>query len=91
VGRLPDAVTCRTDHGDDGSEWVCAAFGGEGMVQAWLCGKALGTMLLERDGVLVGGGADISWFPEQLRVSEERFGVTELPREAVVEPERATL
>ncbi|KAJ6044882.1 uncharacterized protein N7446_003076 [Penicillium canescens] len=91
VGRLPGAVTRRADHGDDGSEWVCAAFGGEGMVQAWLCGKALATMLLEQDGALVGGSADISWFPEQLRVSEERFGVTELPREAVVERQRASL
>ncbi|KAJ5308926.1 hypothetical protein PENANT_c013G08265 [Penicillium antarcticum] len=91
VGRLPGIVTRRADHGDEGSEWVCAAFGGEGMVQAWLCGKALGTMLLETDGVLVGGAADLSWFPDQLRVSEERFGVTELPKEALVEHQRASL
>jgi glycine/D-amino acid oxidase-like deaminating enzyme len=85
VGRLPEVFTRRADHGEEGSEWVCAAFSGEGMVQAWLSGKALGTMLLERDRVLVGDAVDLSWFPEQYCVSEKRFGETELPKEVVVE------
>jgi glycine/D-amino acid oxidase-like deaminating enzyme len=80
VGRLPGAATRRAENG----EWVCAAFGGEGMVQAWLCGRALATMLLVGDGMLVkGGDTDLSWFPHQLLCSRERFDTTELLREVV--------
>lgn len=83
VGRLPGSVTGRTENGAAGNEWVCAAFGGEGMVQAWLCGRALATMLLDRDGTLAGtADADISpWFPSQFLVSEERLSAAGLPKE----------
>ena len=84
VGQLPDSVTHRTSpdsNNDSGTEWVCAAFGGDGMVQAWLCGKALATMLLLRDNQLAPDiDADISWFPEQMLVSDERFKAAEMPK-----------
>ena len=86
VGRLPKSVTHRSSsqvnetEPNAGAEWVCAAFGGEGMVQAWLCGKALASMLLLQDGELVSADADLSWFPEQMLVSEERVAKAILPR-----------
>lgn len=44
------------------------------MVLAWLCGKALGMMLLGDDNNLLTGGeaVDLSWFPEQMLITEER-------------------
>ena len=82
VGRLPDSVTRRPSSNEGaGAEWVCAAFGGEGMVQCWLCGKALALMLLQQDDTLNPEfEADISWVPEQMLVSEERHAAAELPR-----------
>ncbi|KAJ5108063.1 hypothetical protein N7456_004738 [Penicillium angulare] len=82
VGRLPESLTHRTSQDNNaGSEWVCAAFGGEGMVQCWQSGKALATLLAMQDKEL---GAtiddDLSWFPEQLLVSDERIAAAELPR-----------
>lgn len=80
VGRLSGAVTGRSELESGGCEWVCAAFGGEGMVQTWLCGKALATMLLAQDtslGRMV--SMDLSWFPGQLLVSEKRFDEAVLP------------
>jgi glycine/D-amino acid oxidase-like deaminating enzyme len=83
VGRLPSSATGRPEpgSGEAGSEWVCAAFGGEGMVQAWLCGKALGRMILKRDDQLVStADSDLDWFPHQLLVSEKRIAEAEMPR-----------
>lgn len=83
VGRLPSSATYRPQpvDGSTGAEWVCAAFGGEGMVQAWLCGKALATMLLQRDGQLATNAeSDLSWFPEQMLVTEQRFANAKIPR-----------
>lgn len=80
VGQLPASVTHRTPDNskpNSGAEWVCAAFCGEGMVQAWLSGKALATMLLKKDGQ---PDADLSWFPEQLLVTEERIATAVLPQ-----------
>ncbi|KAF4151317.1 hypothetical protein CNMCM6069_004140 [Aspergillus lentulus] len=74
VGRLPASLTRRGQDAQrgGGAEWVSAAFSGEGMVLAWLCGKALGTMLLCHDNDLLDGEAvDLSWFPEQMLVTEE--------------------
>ncbi|BCS27817.1 NAD(P)/FAD-dependent oxidoreductase [Aspergillus puulaauensis] len=73
VGRLPGALTGRgKDKDGEGAEWVSAAFSGEGMVLAWLCGKALAKMLLLHDDQLDGESVDLTWFPEQLLVTEER-------------------
>ncbi|OQE30682.1 hypothetical protein PENFLA_c002G10868 [Penicillium flavigenum] len=92
IGRLPGAVTGRSEHGSEGAEWVCAAFGGDGMVQAWLGGKAMATMLLAGDASLSESvSADLSWFPEQLLVSEERFAETVLPKEVGDDVHRANL
>jgi glycine/D-amino acid oxidase-like deaminating enzyme len=92
VGRLPGAATGRSGHGSEGAEWVCAAFGGEGMVQAWLSGKAMATMLLTQDAALsetVSG--DISWLPEQLLVSEGRFSDAVLPKVVADDAHRSNL
>jgi hypothetical protein len=65
-----------------GAEWVSAGFSGEGMVLAWLCGKALGTMLLAYDNELAETeSADLSWFPEQMLVTEKRIKKSVLPRD----------
>ncbi|KAI2889475.1 hypothetical protein CBS76997_6460 [Aspergillus niger] len=74
VGRLPGSTTEREPHREgQGAEWVSAAFSGEGMVLAWLCGKALATMLLIHDNELLESkSTDLSWFPEQMLVTEDR-------------------
>ncbi|KAJ5949116.1 hypothetical protein N7454_000700 [Penicillium verhagenii] len=81
VGRLPASVTRRPSSEGAGGEWISAAFGGDGMVQCWLCGKALATMLLVQDGSLnPAADADLSWVPEQMWVTEERLIAAEMPR-----------
>ncbi|KAK1147551.1 hypothetical protein N8T08_000893 [Aspergillus melleus] len=85
VGSLPSSLTQR---GEDrnwngkGREWVSAGFSGEGMVHAWLCGQALGRMILADDGELREQD-DLSWFPEHMLVTEERVEVSVLPRNVV--------
>ncbi|KAJ5206892.1 FAD dependent oxidoreductase [Penicillium cf. griseofulvum] len=76
VGQLPGAATGRSEHGSEG---------GSG-------GKAMATMLLMQDASLsetVSG--DISWFPEQLLVSEGRFADAVLPKVIVDDVYRASL
>jgi len=82
VGKLSASLTRRPLRNESGSEWVAAAFGGEGMVHCWLSGKALAIMVLNHDGKLIEGiSGDISaWFPEQLLVTEERVAKTLMPR-----------
>jgi glycine/D-amino acid oxidase-like deaminating enzyme len=64
VGKLPDELTGR-HAGHDGSEWIAAAFCGEGMVHCWQSGRAVGEMIL---------GKDITaWFPGLLYPIVERF------------------
>ena len=48
-------------------EWISAGYTGEGMVHAWMSGKALAHMILGADDELK------SWFPESLRITEERW------------------
>lgn len=93
VGQLPTSTTKRpgSNSAESGSEWVSAAFGGEGMVQAWLCGKALATMLLKRDNRLSSTiEGDISWLPDQMLVTEERISKSVLSR-TVPSSHRASL
>ncbi|OOF91806.1 hypothetical protein ASPCADRAFT_133894 [Aspergillus carbonarius ITEM 5010] len=82
VGQLPDLLTQRKlQREGSGAEWVSAAFSGEGMVFAWLCGKALATMLLIHDDQLLETASrDLSWFPEQMLVTGERIEKAVLPR-----------
>ncbi|KAI5998841.1 FAD dependent oxidoreductase [Pisolithus albus] len=50
-------------------EWIAAGYTGEGMVHAWLSGKALAGMILgtEREDRL------LEWFPDALRVTPARW------------------
>jgi glycine/D-amino acid oxidase-like deaminating enzyme len=45
VGRLPSEATQRDGNG----EWIAAGFNGYGMVNAWLCGKAVADRVLQRE------------------------------------------
>ena len=82
VGKLPKLLTQRGDDKEEGgSEWISAAFSGEGMVLARLSGKALGTMLLAHDNnLLETESADLSWFPEPMLVTETRVKKSVLSR-----------
>ncbi|KAL3496406.1 putative FAD dependent oxidoreductase [Aspergillus germanicus] len=86
VGRLPASLAGREQgDGTGGSEWISAAFSGEGMVHAWLCGKAVGTMLLlEENNLAESESADLDWLPPQTLVTEERVKEAVLPRHAEV-------
>lgn len=52
-------------------EWISAGYTGEGMVHAWICGKALACMVQDVEDE--GGEPMREWFPEMLRVTEERW------------------
>ncbi|CAD6448298.1 bb3a4030-b0be-42be-b4ec-b58eacf211c8 [Sclerotinia trifoliorum] len=84
VGALPESLTDRittTQTSHEGAEWAAAAFSGEGMVHAWLCGKALAEMILAFDAVK-GGVVIPEWFPEAMVISEERLVKARLARYA---------
>lgn len=87
VGRLDPRITSRKvknkkDEGYKGTvepgEWISAYFCGEGMVWAWLCGTALGTMLAGSEGEDLPaepgrpGGKLAEWFPRELYASWKR-------------------
>ncbi|KAI1790486.1 FAD dependent oxidoreductase [Ganoderma leucocontextum] len=79
VGRLPEKVSGRAQPRpkparDEKSvptaapgEWIAAGYSGEGMVHAWMSGKALAYMVLDRDDEVR------EWFPDILRVTEKRW------------------
>lgn len=79
VGRLSPAISGRSapptrELAADESfisaapgEWIAAGYSGEGMVHAWMSGKALAEMVLGREGNIA------EWFPEVLRVSTKRW------------------
>ncbi|KAI0668610.1 FAD dependent oxidoreductase [Trametes maxima] len=48
-------------------EWISAGYTGEGMVHAWMSGKALAHMILDKENEIV------DWFPDILRVTEKRW------------------
>lgn len=64
-GIAQDTTLFRTCPG----EWIAAGYTGEGMVHAWLSGKALADMILggEREAALS------EWFPEAMRVTHSRW------------------
>ncbi|KAJ8070109.1 hypothetical protein OCU04_000503 [Sclerotinia nivalis] len=88
VGPLPESLTDRkittTQTNHEGAEWTAAAFSGEGMVHAWLCGKALTEMIFSFDATK-GGVVIPEWFPEAMVISEERLENARLARYARVE------
>lgn len=67
VGPVPREVLQGRSCGDKktGAEWICAGFGGFGMTNAWLCGKALAIQLT---------GQDVpSWLPEPYSITPRRI------------------
>ncbi|KFX97445.1 hypothetical protein O988_04866 [Pseudogymnoascus sp. VKM F-3808] len=71
VGKLPESLTERGT--GQGAEWVSVGYSGEGMVNAWLCGKALAMMILGEEG------STMEWFPHSMGILPERI------RESVLE------
>ena len=87
VGRLPSTSSkssrsseAEKPTGLEGSgQWIAAGFNGEGMVWAWLCGTALGIMVLgkEDENYSQGNGRPDGrlkdWFPEELKIDTKRL------------------
>ena len=89
VGRLEPSLTGRTPAkvtraGDTArsvthpGEWISAGYCGEGMVNAWLCGVAVGLMILGREDVATSkiserpyGKLD-EWFPREYICTQQR-------------------
>lgn len=82
VGRLPGKVSGRTPPSSHNrrekaaeiearvaapGEWIAAGYTGEGMVHAWMSGKALAYMVLDKEDEVK------DWFPDVLRVTEKRW------------------
>jgi glycine/D-amino acid oxidase-like deaminating enzyme len=86
VGMLSEKLTGRKRPAESdnnlGAEWAAAAYSGEGMVNAWLCGKALAMMVLQqytsRDAVQRNLAPE--WFPEQMLITDERIDKSRLPK-----------
>ncbi|KAH0291640.1 DAO-domain-containing protein [Aureobasidium namibiae CBS 147.97] len=81
VGKL-DSCVCAQNSGDaqgDAAEWIAAGYNGEGMVFAWLCGTALGLVIMgsEHEDIPASpgfpGGTLYEWFPKELLLDRERF------------------
>jgi glycine/D-amino acid oxidase-like deaminating enzyme len=81
VGKLDSRLSGRTSKGGagDGSEWIAAGYNGEGMVFAWLCGTALGLMIMGSGDKDIPaspgcpGGMLNEWFPKELLLDDERY------------------
>lgn len=81
VGQLPSSVNYAAGTTkQDGAQWVCCGFSGEGMVQAWLSGTAVAKMLLSSDRKHHLRPDYLSWFPEQMLLTEERLEKAGLTR-----------
>ncbi|KAF5377204.1 hypothetical protein D9615_006477 [Tricholomella constricta] len=65
-------------------EWMAAGYTGEGMVHAWMSGKALACMVLGLDEETAGEAVSASsvdlekWFPRSYRINEERWEGAEI-------------
>jgi glycine/D-amino acid oxidase-like deaminating enzyme len=72
VGRVPDRLSQRkpmtenklTGYEEVPGEWMAGGYTGEGMVHAWLCGKAVGLMVL---------GLEAAELPAVFRTSASRL------------------
>ena len=81
VGKLDSRVCAKNsgDTRDDAAEWIAAGYNGEGMVFAWLCGTALGLMIMgfEHEDIPASpgfpGGTLNEWFPKELLLHKKRF------------------
>jgi len=56
IGRVTDSVTKRNAR--TAGEWMAAAYDGESMCFAWLCGRALSQIIASGDT-----NANSDWFP----------------------------
>ncbi|RPB09188.1 DAO-domain-containing protein [Morchella conica CCBAS932] len=65
VGPVPVSMTGGRERPEGGKEWVSAGYCGEGMVNAWLSGVAVGRMINGEDGGDVG-------LPKVMLCTEER-------------------
>lgn len=78
VGKLDSGVYAKNAQGN-AAEWIAAGYNGEGMVFAWLCGTALGLMIMgsEQEDIPVSpgfpGGSLYDWFPKELRLDRKRY------------------
>lgn len=85
VGRLETSLTKRKQRdGTASGEYIVAGFNGEGMVNVWLSGVALGLTVLGRDHI-VSDGADgrppgrvLDWFPDELKCTQARISRSSL-------------
>lgn len=89
VGRVPPSICGRSapslrDHNPRmarPAEWVAAGYSGEGMVNAWLCARAVALMVLgmddrkdiEMDGEFGAGQCVWEWLPSCFIISEARL------------------
>jgi glycine/D-amino acid oxidase-like deaminating enzyme len=83
VGRLPSSVTGRAVTPIACNEWVAAGYSGEGMVHAWLCGKALAAMILSHGTQLHVQQEDLEdrvKMPERFLITDVRIRHASLPR-----------
>lgn len=74
LGLRPHSTTARpVKNASAGGEWVSAAFDGEGMCFAWLCGRALSQMIASGGS----GGQEVAavpeWFPRSFLVTGQRL------------------
>lgn len=76
VGAVPERLAGGRTRPRAGGEWVAAGFCGEGMVNAWLCGEAVGRMVC---------GEGDTGLPRPMLLTEERVqsaDLMDLAREA---------
>jgi glycine/D-amino acid oxidase-like deaminating enzyme len=85
VGMLSEKLTGRKRsklvERRSGREWAAVAYSGEGMVNAWLCGKALAMMVLKHCSSKPEAQGNLApeWFPEQMLITDERIDKSRLP------------
>ena len=67
VGPLPQEALgwSRCGNNKSGTEWICAGFGGFGMTNSWLCGKALALQIM--------GQPVPSWLPDPYCITPTRM------------------
>lgn len=76
VGRVPKMVSGRNEPAPRASstpltppgEWISAGYSGQGMTQAWLCGDAVASMILNEDSTQ----ADKTQLPPAFLITEKR-------------------
>ncbi|KAK7521367.1 FAD dependent oxidoreductase-domain-containing protein [Phyllosticta citriasiana] len=79
VGKLDHRLTSRKTKQKDAAEWISAGYHGDGMVQAWLCGTALGLMMSDSENEVleerpgIPGGTLAEWFPHEMLITYKRI------------------